>query len=88
MIGKTISEFSSWETETGIHVPLFASKDDTQLNQQLTQDWAVRYWISNGCPPSKLVMGLALYGRTFRLANARDNGIGARTVAAGKLLYC
>jgi chitinase len=43
----------------------------------------VRYWINKGCPPSKLVMGLALYGRTFRLASASDNKVGAPAVGPG-----
>lgn len=62
---------------------MFGRQADTTLNQQLTQDWAVRYWINKGCPPAKLVLGLALYGRTFRLANANNNGINAPAVGPG-----
>jgi chitinase len=65
---------------------LYSRQNASELNKQLTQDWAVRYWISKGCSPSKLVMGLALYGRSFRLANSNDNQIGAPVVGAGLIL--
>ena len=79
--------FSSWETQTGIHVALYSRQNDTELNKQLTQDWAVRYWIEKGCSPSKLVMGLGLYGRTFRLASAANNKIGAPAVGPGLISF-
>ena len=80
------SSSSSWEKETGIHVSLFGRKQDTEVNKQLTQDWAVQYWISKGCSPSKIVLGLALYGRTFRLASSTDNKIGAPAVGPGLIV--
>ena len=67
-------------------MPLYSRKNDSQSNRELTQDWSVRYWISNGCSPSKLVMGLALYGRTFRLANSNSNQIGAPTLGPGSIM--
>ncbi len=75
--------FSSWETQTGLHVALYSRQNDTEIDKQLTVDWAVRYWIDKGCSASKLVMGLALYGRTFRLASSINNQIGAAAVGPG-----
>ena len=66
---------------------MFAREKDTEVNKQLTVDWAVRYWINNGCSPSKIVLGLALYGRTFRLASSGNNKIGAPAVGPG-LIDC
>lgn len=34
------------------------------LNKKL-KDWVVNYFISNGAPPQKLVLGLAFYGKSF-----------------------
>jgi len=79
--------FSSWESQTGIHVALYSRQNDTEINKQLTVDWVVRYWINNGCSPSKLVMGLALYGRTFQLASSLNNKIGAPVVGPGLIFY-
>ena len=75
--------FSSWESQTGINAPLYSRENDTKLNKQLTADWAVRYWLDGGCPESKLIMGLALYGRTFRLASPSNNKVGAPAVGPG-----
>ncbi|CAF3291975.1 unnamed protein product [Rotaria sp. Silwood2] len=73
----------SWESKTGIHVPLYSRQNDNKLDKELTQDWSVRYWINNGCSSSKIVMGLAVYGRTFRLASSTKNYIGAPAVGPG-----
>ncbi|CAF3004940.1 unnamed protein product [Rotaria sp. Silwood2] len=58
-------------------------QNDNKLDKALTQDWSVRYWINNGCSSSKIVMGLAVYGRTFRLASSTKNYIGAPAVGPG-----
>lgn len=42
------------------------------------QDFAMRYWKRQGAPIEKLLMGVATYGRTFRLVSA-SNGVGAPT---------
>ncbi|KAG8538596.1 hypothetical protein GDO81_022387, partial [Engystomops pustulosus] len=46
-------------------------------------DYAVKYWLSNGAPASKLVVGFPTYGRSFALKNPSDNGIGAPTSGPG-----
>ena len=40
-------------------------------------DWAVNYWLQNGCPKEKLVLGLANYGRVFSLKNSNENQPGS-----------
>ena len=37
----------------------------------------MNYWAESGCPKSKLVMGMPLYGQSFTLTNAKDNGLNA-----------
>jgi len=39
------------------------------------QDWTVNYWMANGVPASKIIMGVAVYGRGFTLANTAQNGL-------------
>ena len=47
------------------------------------QDWAVHYWLKKGADRSKLLLGLATYGRTFTLADSSKHGLGDAATAAG-----
>lgn len=47
------------------------------------QDWAANYWVSQGVSKTKLIIGTATYGRSFRLADANTNGMGAAARGAG-----
>ncbi|GFS17185.1 chitinase-3-like protein 1 [Elysia marginata] len=57
----------SWESVTGHNSPLYAGDHESGDKRQFNVDWAASYWVSNGCPPDKLVVGLPLYGRSFTL---------------------
>lgn len=39
------------------------------------KDFSVKYFIQNGAPPSKLVLGMATYGRGFILDDVNNNGL-------------
>lgn len=41
------------------------------------QDATIQLYLSSGAPRNKLVLGVALYGRTFLLGDAASTGIGA-----------
>ena len=41
--------------------------------------------MQNGCPKSKLVVGLATYGRGFRLSNAANHGLGVAVSGGGSV---
>ena len=41
-------------------------------------------WLTGGLRPAKLVLGLPLYGQSFTLANAANNGLNAATVGDGE----
>lgn len=70
----------SWETRTGINAPLYRGIDtDSRLNV----DACVKAWISGGASASKLIVGIPLYGHSFKLATAQ-NGVGAAASGAGK----
>lgn len=41
-------------------------------NKYLPQNYTMHYWIKKGAPPSKLVMGMPMYGQTFTLEGRRN----------------
>ncbi|KAI3962264.1 hypothetical protein MKW92_015862 [Papaver armeniacum] len=45
--------------------------------------YGIQEWIKAGVPSTKLVMGLPLYGRTWKLRDQNNNGIGAPAVGIG-----
>jgi GH18 family chitinase len=44
---------------------------------------AVNYWLSGGMPASKLIVGLASYGRSWTLSRSTSTGMGAPATGAG-----
>jgi chitinase len=75
----------SWETQTGMCAPLYAGSSDSSAYQRtLNVSSAVQDWISNGASRSKLIVGIATYGRTFTLQNANQNTPGSPSCGAGQ----
>ncbi|KAJ8680394.1 hypothetical protein QAD02_016181 [Eretmocerus hayati] len=66
-----------WDKKTGINAPLYPASKEQNQDRLLNVDASVNYWISQGAPPKKLVLGVPLYGRSFKLDNPSMNGIGA-----------
>ncbi|XP_073681597.1 chitinase-3-like protein 1 [Garra rufa] len=57
------------------HSPLYsASHGEENINSNT--DFALQYWISQGAPAEKLLMGFAAYGRSFILTSA-ESEVGA-----------
>lgn len=73
----------SWEKITGHLAPLYAKPGETNGRQFMNVDYAVRYWLSKGANPSKLIMGIPLYGRSFTLSDVGYNGMMAPAPRAG-----
>lgn len=70
----------SWEpTQTGEHTALY----DSDPSQTITTDYGIKQWLAAGLPPARGALGLAMYGYTWYLQNASDNGVGAPTLKAG-----
>jgi chitinase len=74
----------SWNPFTGLNAPMYAGPHDTTPAQQ---EWnvqaSINWWIGQGAPRNKLVVGLASYGRSFTLSNPGNNGINAPTSGPG-----
>lgn len=43
----------------------------------------VKHWIHNGAEPNQIIVGVALFGRSFRLADPKNFQPGARTNGDG-----
>ncbi|CAH2239669.1 jg12445 [Pararge aegeria aegeria] len=73
------------DPETGHNAPLHKSEDDDDIpiEDLNTVDGVLEYWLSQGCPPEKLVLGVPLYGHTFKLTNANENGVRAPSSGPG-----
>ena len=59
----------AWENFVGHNAPLYSRSDEVDKQAELNVNTAVQYWIENGAPPEKLMLGLGLYGRAFKLEN-------------------
>ena len=46
--------------------------------------FAAEYWLSRGAPGDKIVVGLPLYGRSFRLDDVTNHAVGAPASKGGK----
>ena len=67
----------SWEPTVGHHT-------DSGLNSApLSVYSSVNYWIMKGVSPSKLMLGLASYGRTWKLTNSCNWNLGSSASGAG-----
>jgi len=75
----------SWNQRTGHNSPLFGRAEQTGDQLELNQDASVNAWIELGAPADKLVLGMAMYGRTFTLKTKKMNAMNAPATAAGKL---
>ncbi|XP_078035246.1 chitinase-3-like protein 1 isoform X1 [Augochlora pura] len=73
----------SWNNWAGLNAPLYPASRESGDQAKLNVDSSVRYWLSQGAPADKLVLGIPSYGRTFTLANPSNNGIGAPASGPG-----
>jgi chitinase len=74
----------SWNQRTGHNSPLFSRSEQTGDEGLLNQEATINTWIEMGAEPGKLVLGLAMYGRTFKLKTKKMNGMNAPAADAGK----
>jgi len=67
---------NGWDGRTGHNAPLYEDHATNWANVAK----AAGYWVEMGCPAEKIILGMALYGRGYTLADKNDNGYGAWTV--------
>ncbi|KAK1287202.1 hypothetical protein QJS10_CPB19g00664 [Acorus calamus] len=68
----------SWDTSaTGAHAALY------DATSNISTSYGLMSWTSSGVPRQKVVMGLPAYGRSWKLKNATEHGIGSPAVGVG-----
>jgi chitinase len=68
----------------GHHSPLYQRTSYIDENStRLNVDWAVNYWINSGFPREKMILGLATYGRVFKLKNSDETRVHSQNNGAG-----
>ncbi|GJQ66213.1 hypothetical protein Trydic_g4271 [Trypoxylus dichotomus] len=81
----TYDMHGAWDPVTGHNAPLYRSANastDFNLND------CINTWVQKGGDKDKLIIGLPIYGRTFTLANANENWVGARAYNGGTAGPC
>ncbi|KAK3744519.1 hypothetical protein RRG08_056657 [Elysia crispata] len=76
----TYDYHGAWEDKTGLLAPLNSPPGD-DLSMTISLNW----WVNSGASKSKLLVGLALYGRAWTLANPGDTAIGSPTTGQGPI---
>ena len=63
----------TWDDRTGLNSPLYSRdagngiKDDSTIAKWKNANFSISYWISNGCAPEKINLGLAAYGNLSQI---------------------
>ncbi|XP_039605061.1 chitotriosidase-1-like [Polypterus senegalus] len=71
----------SGEPVTGHHSAF--DQQPEERNKNLNVKFVISYWMSLGLQTSKMLLGIPTYGRTYTLADPKDNGVGAVANGAG-----
>lgn len=64
------------DTISGHHTNLYSSRDTSQSSAHR----AIQDFIAAGVPPSKIVMGIAFYGKGWQMESAENNGLYRKTL--------
>uniref|UniRef100_A0A182W7J3 GH18 domain-containing protein n=1 Tax=Anopheles minimus TaxID=112268 RepID=A0A182W7J3_9DIPT len=74
----------SWDIYTELSAPLCWGQIESDYQRKLNVKESVNYWVRGGAPRSKLIVGLAAYGRTFTLTNSGSRGTRVGASGAGR----
>lgn len=74
----------AWEDTVGHNSPLYSSVAAPNETYTLyNANWSVNYWLNLGFPRDKIVLGLATYGRVFKLRDSQNNRVYSLNSGAG-----
>ena len=69
---------------TGFNAPLYPSTSETGYLATLNLNYSANYWLSKGMPREKIVVGIPLYGQTYKLSNPQNHELKASAKGYGE----
>ncbi|ESO96695.1 hypothetical protein LOTGIDRAFT_143732 [Lottia gigantea] len=85
MLLMSYNYHGNWENTTGHHTGLWPNNiDQTRKERELNINWSVDYWLNQGIPKEKLIMGLSAYGMSYTLNFTNQNQVGAPAQSGGR----
>ncbi|KAF5303798.1 hypothetical protein FQR65_LT08134 [Abscondita terminalis] len=78
----TYDYHGQWDKQTGHVAPFYVHPDDEVA--YFNTNYTINYWISSGASRRKIVLGMPLYGQSFQLENAANNGLNAKAPGPGQ----
>lgn len=71
-----------WDKKTGHVAPMYEHPDD--FEKTFNANFSINYWIQEGAPARKIIMGIPMYGQSFSLADNNKHGLNAATYGGGE----
>ncbi|XP_025423968.1 probable chitinase 10 isoform X2 [Sipha flava] len=65
------------------HSPLYSAVDRDPSSKYRNVDHMVKLWLHKGADPSQIILGVALFGRSFKLADPKEFQPGSRVLGNG-----
>ncbi|XP_049547154.1 probable chitinase 10 [Anopheles darlingi] len=74
----------NWNTFADVHSPMNNRAFDQGEFLDANVKGGVQHWIAAGCPAEKIVLEVAMYGRSYTLANETDHDLAAPVTGPGQ----
>lgn len=76
-------DYSWYMPFTGHNSPLFKRSIEEGYFATLNTAWSAQYWVANGLPRTKLLVGIPTYTHSYKLADPKMHGFDAPAVGNG-----